>query len=156
MFFRSLVMSLTARKKKPEVCAQIRQSFSAWQTCCKWKSHHVTGFTAAFFLTLPELFKQWVHEKDGEESKDVNIDFKGAQCSWPTFCKKGKQGFMGLGSMFPTPSLNSHTSFRQTHLIWILFSNSVWMGQFCGARLHLTTLWHKLNKLKTNNPETKA
>jgi hypothetical protein len=34
------------------------------------RSMFVTGFTAAFFLTLPELFIQWVQQKDGDGSKE--------------------------------------------------------------------------------------
>jgi hypothetical protein len=48
----------------------------------------VTGFTSAFFLTLPELFKMWVQQKDGD-SENVNnyqiLEFVGQQCLWPTF-----------------------------------------------------------------------
>jgi hypothetical protein len=29
---------------------------------------HVTGFTTAFFLTLPEFFVQWRNQKDSEDS----------------------------------------------------------------------------------------
>ena len=48
----------------------------------------VTGFTAAFFLTLPELFTQWKEQKDGDVSNEQPykiLDFIGQQCHWPTF-----------------------------------------------------------------------
>jgi hypothetical protein len=56
----------------------------------------VTGFTAAFFLTLPELFIQWIHHKDGDGSKlhpYKILEFVGEQCLWPTF-SKGSVGSM--------------------------------------------------------------
>jgi hypothetical protein len=55
----------------------------------------VTGFTAAFFLTLPELFVQWRNQKDNEDSnhhKCSIIRFTGEQCNWPTFSGKPCKG----------------------------------------------------------------
>jgi hypothetical protein len=49
---------------------------------------HVTGFTAAFLLTLPELFMQWRDQKDGDESNEKQykiLEFLGQQCHWPSF-----------------------------------------------------------------------
>jgi hypothetical protein len=53
-------------------------------------STFVTGFTAAFFLTLPELFIQWKEQKDGNCKKPEMykiLEFVGEQCLWPTFTK---------------------------------------------------------------------
>jgi hypothetical protein len=49
---------------------------------------HVTGFTAAFLLTLPELFVQWRDHEDGDESNKKQhevLEFLGQQCHWPSF-----------------------------------------------------------------------
>jgi hypothetical protein len=49
---------------------------------------HVTGFTAAFLLTLPWLFVQWRDHEDGDESNKKQhevLEFLGQQCHWPSF-----------------------------------------------------------------------
>jgi hypothetical protein len=68
---------------------------------------HVTGFTAAFLLTLPELFMQWRDQKDGDESNEQQykvLEFLGQQCHWPSFCnekvrRSSQNSARGKGSM---------------------------------------------------------
>ena len=58
------------------------------------KSILVTGFTAAFFLTLPEFFLQWKKYKDCEEAEqptDSPANFCNKQCLWPTFSNPQKR-----------------------------------------------------------------
>ena len=81
----------------------------------------VTGFTSAFFLTLPELFKMWVQQKDGD-SENVNnyqiLEFVGQQCLWPTFMNpkrmktdKSGQAKQGLGTMMSNAKSKKPCSF---------------------------------------------
>ena len=55
---------------------------------------YVTGFTSAFFLTLPEVFLEWTEQKDGDGLKDPkpkSVQFLGQQCFWPTFNHDNKR-----------------------------------------------------------------
>ncbi len=63
---------------------------------------HVTGFTAAFLLTLPEFFMQWRDQKDGDESNEKQykvLEFLGQQCQWPSFSNANLQRKTSSGSM---------------------------------------------------------
>jgi hypothetical protein len=82
----------------------------------------VTGFTSAFFLTLPELFKMWVQQKDGD-SENVNnyqiLEFVGQQCLWPTFMNPNRmttdtsngQVKQGIGTMISNAKSEKPYSF---------------------------------------------
>jgi hypothetical protein len=55
------------------------------------KSDCITGFTAAFFVTLPAFFTQWFAWKDlsaDEQPKNCPTPVLGLQCLWPTFATK--------------------------------------------------------------------
>ena len=83
----------------------------------------VTGFTAAFFLTLPEFFTQWMQQKDGHGSQmpaHQILDFVGKQCLWPTFAKKATRQTnhsrqtvreVGIGSMISNAQSQTPYSF---------------------------------------------
>ena len=82
----------------------------------------VTGFTAAFFLTSPELFTQWMQQKDADGSKVPAyqiLDFVGKQCLWPTFAKRKSRQTngshtvkeRGIGSMISNAQSQTPYSF---------------------------------------------
>ena len=78
---------------------------------------HVTGFTAAFLLTLPELFMQWRDQKDGvvesNEKQHKVVEFLGQQCHWPSFSNdqarrtKTQKSPRGKGSMLSNANANA-------------------------------------------------
>jgi hypothetical protein len=79
----------------------------------------VTGFTAAFFLTLPEFFMQWRNQKDSEDShKHSIVRFTGEQCNWPTFSGKSCKGSLKSNPTSASPhrflpeALDLETVFR--------------------------------------------
>jgi hypothetical protein len=80
----------------------------------------VTGFTAAFLLTLPELFIQWRDQKNGDESNEKKykiLEFIGQQCDWPTFTNENVRRTSthkvkhGKGSMLSNAKSNPPYSF---------------------------------------------
>jgi hypothetical protein len=61
---------------------------SAAQGSHQSKSMSITGFTAAFFLTLPEFFNQWrqcKHVDKSELLQDTVVAYESQGCFWPTF-----------------------------------------------------------------------
>jgi hypothetical protein len=83
------------RKQQPFVSKLINnQTYGIRGVTHKNEAVSVTGFTAAFFLTLPELFVQWSKFKDSpksEQPQDSVINFEGLECFWPTFSTPTKK-----------------------------------------------------------------
>ena len=64
----------------------------------KNKSIFVTGFTAAFFLTLPEYYEAWRKYKEKDRDSQPLIypaNFSGEACFWPTFAPKKRNAEEG-------------------------------------------------------------
>jgi hypothetical protein len=84
----------------------------ALQSSQKNKPLVITGATAAFFLTLPEFFAEWVLYKNSAKTsvpkEYEDYDFPGAQCNWPTFSNPNKRktsegSTAGAGCMLSNP-----------------------------------------------------